>query len=79
LDEHEADDLAAFCRSLTRDRAPVVALLDFPRRERVEIALAAGAAAVLGKPWLNIDLVAAVREATHRNASYGPSFLPRAA
>ena len=37
--------------------APVLALLDFPRRDRCEVAREAGAAAVMGKPWLNCDLV----------------------
>lgn len=49
LSEREQTDLAAFCGSL--DRAPVIALLDFPRAEHVEIARGAGAAAVMAKPY----------------------------
>jgi CheY-like chemotaxis protein len=58
LDEPDALRLTAFCRRLAGDGAPVVALLDFPRRDRVERARQAGAAAVLGKPWLSADLLA---------------------
>lgn len=61
LDGHELANLSRFCEQLARDRAGVVALLDFPRRHSVDAALACGAAAVLGKPWHNDDLVAAVR------------------
>jgi hypothetical protein len=61
LDEREAADLARFCRVLTPAAAPVMALLDFPRRDRVESALQIGAAAVYGKPWLNEDLLIAVQ------------------
>ena len=51
-----------FVRDLARSNAPVVALLDFPRRDRCEVARRAGAAAVLGKPWLNADLIATIRK-----------------
>lgn len=61
LDEHELNDLATFCQQMARDRAAVVALLDFPRRHNVDAAHACGAAAVLGKPWRNTDLVAFAR------------------
>ncbi len=57
LSDREADDLSRFCRRLSADAVPIVALLDFPRRDRVERAIELGAAAVLGKPWLNADLV----------------------
>jgi hypothetical protein len=57
LDDREAEDLAAFCRRLARDSAPVIALLDFPRRDRCELARQIGAAIVLGKPWINGDLL----------------------
>jgi hypothetical protein len=60
LDEHEALRLATFCCRLAEDGAPVVAMLDFPRRDRIERARQAGAAAVLGKPWLNADLLATI-------------------
>ncbi len=57
LDDREAEDLAEFCRRLARDSAPVIALLDFPRRDRCEMACQVGAAIVLGKPWINADLL----------------------
>lgn len=57
LNEFEAGDLAAFCQRLARDAAPVITLFDFPRRDGVERALEIGAAAVLGKPWLNSALI----------------------
>lgn len=62
LGEYEIPDLAAFCRSLARDAAPVLALLDFPRRDRCEIAQQLGVTTVLGKPWINADLVATIDE-----------------
>jgi len=61
LDEREADGLAIFCRKLSRDAAPVIALLDFPRRDRVQRARELGAAAVLGKPWRNEALLATLQ------------------
>jgi CheY-like chemotaxis protein len=57
LDKPELCQLAEFCEQLAKDAAPVVALADFPRRDRCEVAIQAGAAAVLGKPWLNADLL----------------------
>jgi hypothetical protein len=60
LDEGEIIELAAFCRSQACEPIPVVALLDFPRRDRCEIAQQLGVAAVLGKPWINADLVATI-------------------
>jgi hypothetical protein len=62
LDDREAHDLAAYCRALARDAAPVIALMDFPRRDRVDYALQLGASAVHGKPWRNNELIAAVEE-----------------
>jgi hypothetical protein len=58
LDEREAEDLAFFCRTLLSDAAPVIALLDFPRRDRADRALELGASTVLGKPWRNEALIA---------------------
>jgi hypothetical protein len=72
LDDRETKDLAAFCRTLARDAAPVVAMLDFPRRE---VARQCGAAAVLGKPWINADLIATIEAIATRGAD-GPS-IPR--
>src|SRR3954451_2221931 len=60
LDDFEAADLAAFCAQSNVDAAPVIAMLDFPRRDRLDLATGVGAAAVLGKPWINNDLVATV-------------------
>jgi len=58
LNDCEVERLAAFCAKLEPQHAPVLALLDFPRRDRCKAARSAGAAAVMGKPWLNVDLVA---------------------
>jgi hypothetical protein len=66
LNDREASDLAAFCRQLSRDGAPVIAILDFPRRDRVERALEVGAAAVLGMPWHNADLLMALQTVRRR-------------
>ena len=62
LSDHEEISLAAFCRDMARDRAPVIALLDFPRRDRAQRARQLGAAAILGKPWLNVDLIATIED-----------------
>jgi hypothetical protein len=59
LSDTELDELAAFCLVA----APVVALVDFPRRDRYEAALAAEAATVLGKPWSNLMLVSELQRA----------------
>jgi len=66
LNESEADQLAEFCDCLARDGAPVIALFDFPRRDREELALSLGAAGVLGKPWLNANLVTTLADAIGR-------------
>ncbi|MGD9636541.1 MAG: hypothetical protein AB7G28_02980 [Pirellulales bacterium] len=63
LSDAEANELAAFCTVAS----PVIALLDFPRRDRHEAALAAGATAVLGKPWSNADLAATLRRSSAAN------------
>jgi len=62
LSDHEAADLAHFCHQMAHHGAPVIALLDFPRRDRVDLARELGAAAVLGKPWLNAALVSTLEE-----------------
>jgi AmiR/NasT family two-component response regulator len=62
LDERESHDLAAFCRRLDRYHTPVIAILDFPRRDRVQRALECGAAAVLGKPWRAEDLLGTIEQ-----------------
>jgi hypothetical protein len=61
LRDDEAVELAAFCRRMAKGGAPVVALSDFPRRDCVQRAMEAGAGIVLGKPWLNADLVDAIQ------------------
>jgi hypothetical protein len=62
LDERESRDLAAFCHRLDRYHAPVIAILDFPRRDRAQRALECGAAAVLGKPWRVEDLLGTIEQ-----------------
>src|SRR5262249_34340434 len=62
----EVDNLSGFCRRMSVDEAPVLALLDFPRRDRCESARCAGAAMVLGKPWTNANLIAALRGVIER-------------
>lgn len=54
LDDCEATQLAVFSRWCA---APVVAILDFPRRHSYNRAHELGAATVLGKPWENASLV----------------------
>jgi hypothetical protein len=69
LSDAETADLASFCTQMSRDGAPVVALLDFPRRDRVDQAYKGGAVAVLGKPYLNSDLIStleAIAASSHR-------------
>jgi hypothetical protein len=56
LDAGERHGLQQFCARLAP--APVIALLDFPRPENVKQAQAAGAAAILGKPYSNAALIA---------------------
>jgi len=57
LNDHEAKELRALCLSFTTAQRRVIALLDFPRRDRVDRAMEVGAAAVLGMPWRNADLI----------------------
>jgi hypothetical protein len=66
LSEREAADLAQFCQHMSRDGAPVIALLDFPRRDRVDLAMQLGAAAVLGKPLLNEALTMTIEQVTSK-------------
>jgi hypothetical protein len=79
LDDDEEQQLAAFSRHLARDGAPVIALLDFPRHDRVERALAAGAAGVLGKPWSNVELVSTMSFLIAEGARLRETCAPRAA
>jgi hypothetical protein len=69
LNDAETADLQMFCAQMSRDGAQVVVILDFPRRDRVDRAYEAGAAAVLGKPFLISDLIAtleSIAAASHR-------------
>jgi hypothetical protein len=66
LDGREAEDLSGFCRALARDSAPVVALLDYPRRDCCDCAVRVGAATVLGKPWRNDELLASIEMAVEQ-------------
>jgi hypothetical protein len=68
LDQREADELASFCRRLDRYHTPVIAILDFPRRDRVEQAMQYGAAAVLGKPWRVEDLLTTIEQSLRTGA-----------
>ena len=70
LSDDEANDLAEFCAQLRADAAPVLALLDFPRSDRVDQALTIGASAVFAKPWLNAELIATI-DALTTNAFSG--------
>lgn len=64
LSETEAAELSSFHAQMAHDGAPVVALFDFPRRDRVDRARQCGAVTVVGKPWSNTDLVATLEAAT---------------
>jgi DNA-binding response OmpR family regulator len=66
LCEFEERELSRLCAELAADRTPVVALLDFPRRDRVNRALEIGVSAVLGKPWTNAGLLATIEALTAR-------------
>ncbi len=66
LNDAEAQDLSRFCTDLRANRVPVIALLDFPRRDSVDRALQLGAATVLGKPWLNVNLLQMIEQLTAR-------------
>jgi hypothetical protein len=60
LDPPEIDQLANFCQSLNKCAGflvPVLVLLDFPRPEHLSMARAAGARAVLPKPYRVDDLL----------------------
>jgi hypothetical protein len=79
LSEREEYGLATFCKESTRDAAPVIALLDFPRRDRCNRARELGAATILGKPWLNLDLLATIEELTTHRARNDTRNFTRAA
>jgi hypothetical protein len=79
LNDAEANQLADCCARLAKQGAPVVALLDFPRRDRCAIARQAGAAAVLAMPWCNADLVAELSRAIQEANQSRPPRCIRAA
>ena len=62
LSDVELERLAEFTGQLSNAGAPVVALLDFPRGDRCELARRVGVAEILGKPWRNLDLLEVVRQ-----------------
>jgi len=60
LDPPEIDRLSSFCHSIGNwadDQVPVIVLLDFPRSEHLAMATAAGARAILPKPYRVDDLL----------------------
>ena len=57
LSDEETSRLCLFTRQLAVQNAPVLACSDFPRRDRVDLAMALGASAIVGKPWINRDLI----------------------
>lgn len=59
----EADRLATVCRRADAIRAPVVAMLDFPRPETVAAARALGVTTVVGKPIDRNALLRTMRSA----------------
>jgi hypothetical protein len=60
LSDSEVADLRAFSRSIASAQSNIVALLDFPRRDSVDRVREVGAAAVLGMPWNNTDLITTI-------------------
>ena len=66
FDPPEIDQLSLFCRR-QHDKTgagqpvPVIVLLDFPRKEHIAMAVVAGAAAVLAKPYRVADLLELLR------------------
>lgn len=69
----EAAQLAAFCNRMRTERAGVIALLDFPRWDRVATAKRTGATEVFGKPWRIADLAHALRRLVNNaNAANSP-------
>lgn len=79
LSDEEASRLAGFCAQMAPHDAPVVALSDFPRQDRCRVARTTGAAAVLGIPWQNNDLIDELRRAIHDVKSSSSTLVTRAA
>ena len=57
LEPLEVERLRSFAQEIQQRGGVVIALLDFPRREHVEIARDAGCQAVFGKPFIVSELV----------------------
>jgi hypothetical protein len=68
LSVDETGDLSKFCQRLSHDGTPVIVLLDYPRHDAVARAYAAGASIVLGKPWLNANLIDALHFVSEQQA-----------
>ncbi|QDS98620.1 hypothetical protein [Adhaeretor mobilis] len=58
LDRLELENLQTFAQRMRQRNAPLVALLDFPRAEHIEIAASIGVTEVLAKPYQVAALVA---------------------
>lgn len=68
LDAVEELDLANF-RGWLPVESPLVALLDFPRRDRIRRAEQLGVTAVLGKPWRIDQLASCLQLQTSTSAT----------
>lgn len=68
LDEGEEASLRHTSERLAPE-APLLVLLDFPRREAVAAARRMGASAILGKPWRADQLLAALRPQSGKAAN----------
>jgi hypothetical protein len=73
LDDRECANLNCFVSALSRESAPVIALLDFPRWDSRERAFVAGAAAVMGKPWPAGDLLTTIDDVRQRQHTATPA------
>ncbi|MEM6329540.1 MAG: hypothetical protein AAF790_04760 [Planctomycetota bacterium] len=79
LDGRNAHLLGEFCTRMRAFSAPVVALLDFPRRDELSLATRLGVASLLGKPWASDALIAAIDHATASMPEAGTGSLRSAA
>ena len=66
LNDTEARDLSRFCTDLRADHAPSNRPTRFPTPRFGRSCSQLGAAAVLGKPWLNADLLQTIEQLTAR-------------
>jgi hypothetical protein len=58
LDPAECNALQRFCKQFGVQPAPVIAMVDFPRLEHLELVRTAGASAIMGKPYAITALAA---------------------